>query len=508
MPISPRFNARALLASIASVLLAGSVAVGQATPPLPTDPQPTTGPYETFWAGVPLIPTNGEPFQDFAAMTTFGDLPVRRDLFVLYQSEAGVYPYGGMHQVETDPDWMRRHFIRLAEYLDRLIPNVNQTGYGAIDYEAWGPLWSMLDNFPSNQGPAARDMDFKDDWRDYIRQYRPELIQGRAANLQDAIFAQTWNEAAQRYLTATINECKRLRPNLKWGYYMYPPRTYYGMMSAQARSEWAAKHRTQLAWLYDIQDAFFPDVYALYYTTTDRQVNYSQQEDLPWQFDEYVRWNIIQAKELANGKPVIAFVFIRYHENCRFYDGQFLNDYNLVKSFTLPKQYGADGVVLWDSIGSTQRYTEDQNYINTKILPIIRAHCTDAAGNSLVAPAQSNSGGSGSGAPSGDTSGSTGGSNQSSGNGGASNPSGSGNNNDPDDPLRTRPYVNVRPDENENPGPSGGSSSGGNGDTITVPHVNPRRGTINVPRNVRNGRANNRNPSWPAVVQRGVNTTN
>ena len=38
--------------------------------------------------------------------------------------------------------------------------------------------------------------------------------------------------------------------------------------------------------------------------------------------------------------------------------------------------------------------------------------------------------------------------------------------------------------------------------------LNPRRGTINVPRNVRNGRSNNRNPSWPAVVQRGVNTTN
>ena len=53
-----------------------------------------------------------------------------------------------------------------------------------------------------------------------------------------------------------------------------------------------------------------------------------------------------------------------------------------------------------------------------------------------------------------------------------------------------------------------GGSSSGSGDTTTVPHVNPRRGTINVPRNVRNGRNTSRNPSWPAVVQRGVNTTN
>ena len=137
---------------------------------------------------------------------------------------------------------------------------------------------------------------------------------------------------------------------------------------------------------------------------------------------------------------------------------------------------------------------------------MIRAHCTDTAGNSLAPPAQSTAGSSGSGNSSQGTSGGTG---QTSG-GGSSNqsPSNAGNNDDPDDPLRTRPYVSVRPDEDGNSEPSGGSSSGGSGDTVNVPHVNPRRGTINVPRNVRNGRSNSRNPSWPAVVQRGVNTTN
>lgn len=509
MLVTKRPAVRAFLLGLVSLFLTAPAAVAQEAPSSPSDPQPTTGPYETFWVGGTLPPTNGDPWRDFAAETTFGDLPVRRDMFVLYEGDSGLYPYAGVQQVESDPDWMRRHFLRLQAWVDRLIPDVNQTGYGVIDYEAWEPCWSLLVNFPSNQGPTARDMDFKDDWRDYIRQYRPELLQGRPGNMHEGIFERSYNEAAQRFLTATINECKRLRPNLKWGYYLYPPRTYYGMMSANARAEWAAKHRTTLAWLYEVQDAFFPDVYALYYTVHDRQPNYQIQEDPAWMFNEYVRWNITQAKELANGKPVIAFVFIRYHENARHYTGQFLNDYNLEKSFTIPKQYGADGVALWDSIGSLERANATQNYINTKVLPVIRANCTDAAGNSLMPPAQSNAGSPSSGGSSGDNSNNSG--QQSGGGSSNQNQSNAGNADDPNDPLRTRPYVNVRPEDNSDPEPSGGSSSagsGGSGDTVTVPHVNPRRGTINVPRNVRNGRSNNRNPSWPAVVQRGVNTTN
>lgn len=480
------------------------IAEAQPAPPSPSDPAPNTGTYPVYWAATALMPTNGEQPVDWALNTSFGDVPVSRDIKVLYQSDGGLYPYGGIHQVETDPDWMRRHFLKLQHSINWFIPDPNQTGYGVIDYEEWEACWSLLTNVPSNQGPNARDKDFKDDWRDYIRQYRPELIQGRAANLQEAIFEQTYNDAVRRYFVATINECKRLRPNMKWGFYLFPPRTYFGMLSAEGRSLWAAKHRTALAWLYEVQDAFFPDVYALYYTVHDRQPDMYVQEDPAWQFDEYVRWNITQAEELANGKPVIAFVYLRYHQNATHYADQLLNDYNLEKSFTLPKQYGAEGVALWEAIDTSQRFNQNQAYINNKLLPVIRAHCTDTAGNSLAPPAQSNAGSSGTGNSSQGNSGGTG---QTTGGGSSSqSPSNAGNNDDSDDPLRTRPYVSVRPDENGNSGPSGGSSSGGSDDTIAVPHVNPRRGTINVPRNVRTGRSNNRNPSWPAVVQRGVNT--
>lgn len=487
---------RALLSLFVALSLGAGVAFAQPAPPSPNDPAPNTGPYQVFWAAGNSPPTNGEPLQDWVGQMNFGDLPVRRDIFVMYESDSGLYPYGGIQQVESDPDWMRRHFLRLQNAMHWFVPDPNQGGYGVIDYEEWEACWSILTNVPSNQGPSARDLDFKDDWRDYIRQYRPEVIRGVPVDHQEAIFESTYNDAVRRFFVATINECKRLRPNMKWGFYLFPPRTYWGMLTASGRAEWSSKTNPYLGWLYNAQDVFFPDVYALYYTVADRTPDQMIQEDPLWQFEEYVRWNITQAMQAANGKPVIAFVFIRYHPNAHHYADQFLNDVNLEKSFSLPKQYGAAGVALWEAIGSTQRANEDQQYITTKMVQAIRTHFTDAAGNSLMPPAAASNGPSGSG-------------NQ------ASDPGTGGNTATPpaNDPLRTRPYVAVRPDPD--PSPDGGSGSTQPTEPNS-PNTPPRalrgphsRATVPLPANARGNRGpGTRNPTWPAVVQRGVATTN
>jgi hypothetical protein len=255
---------------------------------------------------------------------------------------------------------------------------------------------------------------------------------------------------------------------------------------------WSGKHRPYQSWLYECADAIFPDVYSLYYTVADRQPDWSIQEDDAWQFEEYVRWNITQAVEVAQGKPVIAFVFIRYHENARHYTGQFLNDFNLQKSFTIPRQYGANGVALWEAIDSTERAAADQAYINEKMVPAIRASFTDASGNPLApsAPLQA---------------GPDSGSQEPPGAGTA------GSNTTPlttDDPLRTRPYVSVYPDPEPPVNPSGSNGNGPADTASPTPRTPNRRGTVNVPRNVRSNTRGNHNPSWPAIVQRRVSTTN
>lgn len=495
----PRTPLGALCSLVATVALTPALAHAQAAPPSPSDPQPTTGPYQVFWAAGNTPPSNGEPAQDWVGNMSFGDVPVRRDIFVLYESEGGLFPYAGIQQVESDPDWMRRHFLKLQHSINWYLPDPNQGGYGAIDYEEFEPCWSLLTNIPSNQGPAARDMDFKDDWRDYIRQSRPQALVGVPTDRQEAVFESTYNDAIRRFYVATINECKRLRPNMRWGFYLFPPRTYYGMLTASGRAEWASKTTPYLGWLYDAQDAFFPDVYSLLYTVADRQPDMYIQEDALWQFQEYIRWNITQAVQLANGKPVIAFVYLRYHPNAHHYVDQFLNDVNLENSFSLPKQYGAAGVALWEAIGSRERAAADQEYITNKVVPAIRAHFTDAAGNPLTAPqiAITASPGAGSGPGPGTP---------------PVDPGASGNAQTPpvNDPLRTRPYVNVRPD----PDPSDPAGGTGSSQPTEPTNANPPRGlnrpgTVNLPRNARGNRGTStRNPAWPAVVQRGVARTN
>ncbi len=142
---------RALVSLFVALSLGAGLAFAQPAPASPNDPPPNTGPYQVFWAAGNSPPTNGEPWQDWVGQMNFGDLPVRRDIFVMYQSDSGLYPYAGIQQVESDPDWMRRHFLRLQNAMHWFVPDPNQGGYGVIDYEEWEACWS-LDVLDGNSG--------------------------------------------------------------------------------------------------------------------------------------------------------------------------------------------------------------------------------------------------------------------------------------------------------------------------------------------------------------------
>lgn len=344
---------------------------------------PGTGPFEAYWVAGDLPATAGQTWRDWAGLTQFAELPVRRDMYVMYQGDFGLYPYAGVHQVEADPDWMRRHFLRMQRWLDSVMPDVSTTGYGAIDYEAWAPCWSILQNEPSNQGPDARDLDFKDDWRDFIRSSRAALLSGKSPAQQEEVFESTYNDAARRFTLATLNEAKRLRPNLKWGFYCFPPRSYFDYLSPAGRAAWQARTRSQLQWLYDAQDVMMPDVYALYYTVAGRAPNPGAQEDDLTSFTTYVRNNVQEAIDLSQGKPVIPWISLRYHENCRAYYGQYLNDTNLDTYFAILRDMNVQGVAIWTTIGSDAGLADIQRFVNDRLVSRIRQYCTDSGGTPL-----------------------------------------------------------------------------------------------------------------------------
>lgn len=364
-------------------------------------------PFVFHWAGGNGPGTAGEAWRDWAGAVNFGNIPIRRDVVMLYQSDTGLYPYAGIHQVEADPDWMRRHFAKLQLWINHEIPDVNFSGYAIIDYEQWEWCWAMLVNNPSNQGPDARDTDFKDDWRDFMRTGHTAELQAMSADQQEAYFASTYNDAVRRFMTATITECKRLRPNAKWGFYNCPPKSYLEFVPMGPRADaYVAMLRRDLQWVIDVSDALFPDVYALNYTIPDGPSHRAHQ-DFESEHRLYVQSNVLTAVRFANGaKPVIAFYWLRYHDSTGSYAYTFVSPLNLRIALEESQRAGADGIALWEAFNSNRNLSDYQSYLNATAAPIIRQFATDEAGNLAGAGTSGGSNGSSSGgsSPSGGTS--------------------------------------------------------------------------------------------------------
>lgn len=338
--------------------------------------QSTQAEFTVHWAVGSSNPAPGERWRDWAAAVQFGDAPVHRDIQVFYEWNMGTFPDQGMHVVEMDPNFMTRHLDQLRRTVTAQFPDPNATGYGAIDYEGWTPSWDFIINVPSNQGPLAHDLDIKDDWRDYIQQYRANLLTGLNADQQEQVLAQTFNESARRFFLATLAECKRLRPHVKWGYYLYPPRRYYDYLRPDRLAAWRERHRRELSWLYDAQDAFYPDIYSLYYTV-ESNPNYRIGQDSQEEAAAYITGNIQETVEIAHGRPVIAFICDRYTVNAGNWQSQLCSERNMRNQIELPKLAGAAGVAIWDSIDSEARFSEIQNYATTMIAPLTIQFATD-----------------------------------------------------------------------------------------------------------------------------------
>lgn len=367
----------------ARLALAAVMTAGLAVPALGQGGTPAE--YKVHWAVASGNAAAGERWRDWSGAVQFGEAPIHRDVQVFYEWNTGTFPVAGMHVVELDENYMTRHMDRVRQAVATQIPDANATGYGAIDYEGWTPSWDFIINVPSNQGPLAHDLDIKDDWKDYIRQYRPHLLTGLTADLQEQVFAQTFNESARRFFLATLAECKRLRPNVKWGYYLYPPRRYYDYLRQDRLTAWRERHRRELGWLYEAQDAFFPDIYSLYYTV-DSNPNYRIGQDSQEESSGYITGNVRETVEIANGRPVIAFICHRYTINAGQWQLQMCSERNMRNQIELSKLAGANGVAIWDNINSEARFSEVQQYTTTITVPLTMEFATDVVRAPSPAP--------------------------------------------------------------------------------------------------------------------------
>lgn len=320
---------------------------------------------------------------DLSGLVDFGGAPVSRDVVVFYSHLLGFHPVPGPHMIRRDPTYMARHLEEVRYDVERLIPDPSYDGLAIIDYEVWLLIWEWTINVPSSGSWNAEDHDFKDDWEEELRRGNPREFDGMNAEQKEAHLKATWEAQCKDFYLRTLEECKRMRPRAKWGYYMYPATTYYDPFTERGvigYGDGTRYYRLQamndsLQWLWDAEDVLLPVIYAPCYTfpNGDRRASFEERRENWWSENhQFAYSNIREARRLARGKPVLAVQGMRYGTGVPPHDNQWLSNRNLYHQIVVTLQSRADGVVFWDHIREFDYFLEIQNFVTRSIAPMIR----------------------------------------------------------------------------------------------------------------------------------------
>lgn len=143
------------------------------------------------------------------------------------------------------------------------------------------------------------------------------------------------DEAARKYVKL-VGDIKEIRKDVQVGFYgVVPKRNYYGAIAGTGSSErkkWVKSNDTMKG-VADAADVILPSLYTFY--------------------PDQARWTVFaenqlkEARRLSGNKPVIAFIWPRYHESNRVLGGNYIGKRFFISQLDFLSK-NADGVVVWD----------------------------------------------------------------------------------------------------------------------------------------------------------------
>ncbi len=331
--------------SIGSLMFAGSAVAGgssrdRSAPPAPDQPDP---PAASGSAGSMFYNALTGIYADDVNLDA---APLATNMIVVYQHNFGIYPYirgdNGVHVNGGVPQNinLNEHLRQLAIDIERYIPDPDYDGFVAIDYEEWTPFW---DDSVERYREHSRAM---------VRQNNPGMDDAQVERQAKTSF----ESKAKRFMKRTLEKCQALRPNAKWGYWSYPKKSF---------------EDNNANWLWDRQDAFFPDVYMPYQLIPDGQARENGEMHTSWFVEDRLEGRVGFARELAGDRPVLAFAYPRYEprNTNQWIRLTPLNEHDMTMSLEGPFQYGADGVVLWENIPQPGVVDAFQELFDSAIAP-------------------------------------------------------------------------------------------------------------------------------------------
>ncbi|XP_069592143.1 hyaluronidase-1-like isoform X1 [Ranitomeya imitator] len=275
------------------------------------------------------------------------------EMMIFYKNQLGLYPYfdendepvnGGLPQNAS----LEEHLQKALQDLTAIMTDANFTGVAVVDWEHWRPLWDR--NWEKMLLYQQRSLQLLSQWHPNwsFRRLR------RAAKRQ-------FEAAAQDFMAATLQLCRRHRPGGLWGFYGFPE--CYNFEYKNSSEKYSGRcprgevqRNDRQTWLWTISRALYPHIYLGKELQGSAHVR------------PYIRHRLqeaIRVARLPGGAelPVLPYARIVYT-----YSMDFLTQDDLIQTIGQSAALGATGVILWgnsdyssskDSCLAVQSYVDE-----------------------------------------------------------------------------------------------------------------------------------------------------
>lgn len=289
-------------------------------------------------------------------------------IVIFYERDLGYYPYCEDQDVKnattcTKPKYggvpqatnLTAHLEKLARDVVIKIPDPEFDGLAIIDYERWRPLFDA--NWSSRKIYVKYSIDL-------VTKTYPELGKDTLTYMARYLY----DYHAKKFLLATINAARSLRPKAKWTFWDFPLCDYKLKSNQKKCSPFFPIINEQLLWLFNASDVIVPHIY--FYaplSVLDRQ--------------RYVNARISEAEEIVkklHPKKLDIYAYAKFEYNVYLPNDDFENNYytkvDVCNSLKYPMEMGVKGVILWSSSRRmNERCKSLANYFNSTFGPFAGA---------------------------------------------------------------------------------------------------------------------------------------
>ncbi|XP_054267057.1 hyaluronidase Tab y 2.0101-like [Macrosteles quadrilineatus] len=176
--------------------------------------------------------------------------------------------------------------------------------------------------------------------------------------------ADRFESAAKVFLLETLRLAKALRPRARWGYYGFPfcfnnKQTITGTMPC---SHEVIPENNRIHWLFEESSALYPSTYL----RTDDMSENSNYHYITSRVNEAIRMSKVSPKK----NPVYVYIWSKYQDANRF-----ISKEDLYNSVALPRQLGADGVIVWGAtkdVNTAHKCSAMLDYLQTHLGPTVK----------------------------------------------------------------------------------------------------------------------------------------